>query len=459
MALSFAHVLVSATVASSAAIIFVALLRKPFRVAAGAQAAYWLWLLVPVSVLAILFPAPSHTLLLGASPLPSSVGSVLHSATTGAAPISPSSGYVTAALMIWAAGAGVGLVLMINRQWRFVRSLGPISSDAMGIGRSNFIVTPILVGVWRPQIVVPVDFEARYSVDERALVLEHERAHWDRGDIVINALSAAWLCLSWFNPLTYWAFGMLRLDQEIACDALVLERLKTSARCYADALLKTQLATEAPWRMPVGCHWQSMHPLKERVAMLKRPLPGLLRRLVGFALALGLTFACGYAVWASTAQLQSDSLRVLIHLKLVATNSTGATTQATEFLANSGEPVKFLMGATTDARCVAFLPRIQGGSLVWDKHAADTKPAPAKGNVWLECLVSSNDKVVATPSVITLDSEPSTVDFYNPELATHYVFEIIATTSTEKIAAERQASGSNWLIPAPDAATPPKNSP
>jgi bla regulator protein blaR1 len=457
MALSFAHVLISATVASSAAIFVVALLRKPLRLAVGAQAAYWLWLLVPVSVLAILIPAPSHILLLVASSLPSSVGAALRSAATRGAPVSTSSGYMAAALIIWATGAGVGFSLMLNRQLRFVRSLGPISSDAVGIGRSNFIVTPMLVGIWRPQIVVPVDFEARYSVDEQALVLEHERAHWDRGDIVINALSAAWLCLSWFNPLTYWAFGMLRLDQELACDALVLERLKTSARSYADALLKTQLATEAAWRMPVGCHWQSIHPLKERVAMLKRPLPGLLRRFAGIALALALTLAGGYAVWASTAQPQSDVLRVLIHLKLVTTNSIGTTSQTTEFLANSGEPAKFLMGATTAAKCVAFLPRSQGSSLAWDKHPADTQPIPVKGNIWLECTVSSNDKVVATPSVITLDSEPTTVDFYNRELAAHYVFEITATTSTEKIAAERQASGSNWLVPSPSAATPPKN--
>ena len=451
MALSLAHALLSATIASSAAIILVTLLRKPLRLATGAQAAYWLWLLVPASVLATWMPVPSHTLFLVVGGLPSSLSAALHSRTAAVAPPSESA-YITAVVVVWAVGAAIAFALMLVRQLRFARSLGAISCDAMGIGHSHFIITPMLVGVWRPQIVVPIDFETRYSIDERVLVLEHERAHWDRGDIVINALSAAWLCLSWFNPLTYWAFALLHLDQELACDAHVLQRSKSSPRCYAGALLKTQLATQAAWLMPVGCHWQSIHPLKERVAMLKRPLPGLLRRMGGFALALMLTLSAGYAVWATAVQPQSEDWQVLVHLKLTVTSASDTTSQVTEFLANSAEPVNFGMGTSNETRCVVFLPRMQGGSLAWDKHPVDTKPAPEKKSIWLECMLRNKGQVVATPTLIMLDSERGSVDFYNTALATHYLFEIIATTSKQQIAAERQAAGGPWLIPSPNAA-------
>ncbi len=451
MALNFAQALLSATLVSSAGILLVALLRKPLRMATGAQAAYWLWLLVPASVLATWIPVPSHTLLLVISSLPSYLSAALHSRTTTVAPPS-GSGYITAVVVMWAVGAAIAFALMLIRQLRFARSLGAISSDATGIGRSRSISTPMLVGVWRPKIVVPIDFQTRYSIDEQVLVLEHERAHWDRGDIVINALSAAWLCLSWFNPLTYWAFGLLRLDQELACDALVLQRSKSSPRCYAGALLKTQLATQAAWLMPVGCHWQSIHPLKERVAMLKRPLPGLLRRMAGFALALMLTLLGAYTVWATAVQPPSQDWQVLVHLRLTVTSVSDTTSQATEFLANSAEPVSFGMGTSKETRCVVFLPRILGGSLAWDKHPANTQPGPEKKSIWLECMLRNNGQVVATPALITLDSEPGSVDFYNTALATHYLFEITATTSKEQIAAARQANGGPWFIPSPNAA-------
>lgn len=54
--------LVAVTLAASAAVLFVAALRVPVRRAVGARAAYWLWLSVPASVLAVLLPAPLHAL-------------------------------------------------------------------------------------------------------------------------------------------------------------------------------------------------------------------------------------------------------------------------------------------------------------------------------------------------------------------------------------------------------------
>jgi bla regulator protein blaR1 len=74
------------------------------------------------------------------------------------------------------------------------------------------------MGVWNARIVVPESFEEIYSPRERALVLAHERAHLERRDVAVNVFATVWLCLSWFNPLMYWALGRLRFDQELACD-------------------------------------------------------------------------------------------------------------------------------------------------------------------------------------------------------------------------------------------------
>jgi hypothetical protein len=307
---------------------------------------------------------------------------------------SHSSDYVFGALVIWATGAVIMFTLLLRRQRSFVQSLGRMTSDADGVRRSGAIVAPMLVGAWRPQVVVPVDFEIRYGEEERQLVLAHERAHLVRRDILVNVFAAIWLCLFWFNPLMYWAMGRLRLDQELACDALVLARSKTAPRRYADALLNTQLATESEWHMPIGCHWQSSHPLKERVAMLKRPLPGLSRQILGITLALAVTISGGYTAWAAQ---QIKGTPILIHLNLTVTGVTADIFNAsTEYIANPGEAPTYPSGRPFDARCTAFLPNEGRKSSAWDDQKA--RGIPVTGQIYLECKIGHDGSLVATPA-------------------------------------------------------------
>ncbi len=283
------------TVASSAAILIVGALRKPMRRVAGARVAYWLWLAVPTSVLALWLPVPSHRAqpfahALGSS-LPAVVPPVLVAASAGGSP----STYAAAVLVIWAAGALLLAIWLIYRQQAFVRSLGGLECDAEGFLRSDRIAAPMLIGVWRPQVVVPADFEARYPEEDRTLMLAHERAHRERGDTALNSIATVALLLLWFNPLMYWAVRRFRFDQELACDALVLARSDTSKRRYAHALLKAQLVSDSERWVPVGCHWRPGHPLKERITMLKLASPGLSRRLCGIAFNVLLAASSMYA--------------------------------------------------------------------------------------------------------------------------------------------------------------------
>jgi beta-lactamase regulating signal transducer with metallopeptidase domain len=109
------------------------------------------------------------------------------------------------------------------------------------------------------------------------------------------------LCLSWFNPLMYWAVGQFRFDQELACDASVLAATGTARRRYADALLKAQLAADSLEFVPAGCSWQSRRGLKKRIAVLKRPLPSYMRRAAGVLLAFACIGSGSYVAWATRA--------------------------------------------------------------------------------------------------------------------------------------------------------------
>ena len=286
--------LLELTIAASIAVVLIALLRGPLRRIAGARAAYGLWLMLPLSTLTVLLPTPPHPI----------------APVVGVMPVLPagadSANNETVAFAIWVAGVIVMLAIAVRRQRAFVRSLGKLSRLPNGTYRSAGAREPMVVGALRPRVIVPADFELRYTRDERELVLAHERAHVNRGDALINAIATGWLCLSWFNPLMHRAIGWFRFDQELACDALVLAATGTARRRYADALLKTQLAADSIGAaVPAGCHWQSTHPLTQRIAALKRPLPGTIRRWFGMALVLSLVSSGCYAAWAARPQVQA----------------------------------------------------------------------------------------------------------------------------------------------------------
>ena len=154
---------------------------------------------------------------------------------------------------------------------------------------------PALLGAWRPVVVLPADFELRYSVAERELILAHEGAHRTRGDAQVNALVAALRCVFWFNPLVHFAASRFRFDQELACDAAVITRHSAARRQYANAMLKAQLAD---FGLPIGCNWRSSHPLKERIALMKRRPPARMRAAIGSAIAAALVLGGSYSAWA-----------------------------------------------------------------------------------------------------------------------------------------------------------------
>jgi beta-lactamase regulating signal transducer with metallopeptidase domain len=439
---SVLRVLLAATVSSSVAILLIGALRKPLRAALGARVAYGLWLLVPALVLAALLPVPAQVLASTFDVLPVGVRSALSGVTAVADSVRGPTLPALIGLGIWAAGAVAMIVALTRRQRAFARSLGELSKDANGLRRSRAVPAPLLFGILRPQIVVPEDFESRYSAEERDLMLAHERAHLRRRDVAVNAVASAWLCLSWFNPLAYWALGRLRSDQELACDALVLQGRGQARRSYANALLKTQLAAQASWRLPIECRWQSNHPLKERIMMLKRPLPGMSRRLLGATLIVGLTVSCSYALWAGQAAV--NDAQILIDISVSSADAQGQPNYfaKTRYLVRSGETPPHLgddQARAIDFGCTAFLPGATDDSPAW-KRMRSQGFALRAGQIFLECVILREGKKVSSPVLIIFDGQVATVVTDDSDGPGQYKIEIVATTSEERIAAARQAA-------------------
>src|SRR6185369_5567381 len=91
-------------------------------------------------------------------------------------------------------------------------------------------------GTLRPKILLPA--EARTWTDERRrIVLLHELAHVARRDSLGRAAATIVCALYWFHPASWYAARRMRLEQEHACDDLVLS-LGAKAHAYARDLLE-----------------------------------------------------------------------------------------------------------------------------------------------------------------------------------------------------------------------------
>jgi beta-lactamase regulating signal transducer with metallopeptidase domain len=267
---------------TTAVVSFVALARVPLRGKMGARAVYGLWLAVPASVLALAVPRVAQPNGETAMLPPDVFAWVWARVGALLAAIHVSDRLGVLALALWAAGACATLAVMVLRQRSFARSLGTLIALPDGTWRSRAVTEPMLIGALRPRVLLPLDFEQCYNPEEREFVLAHERAHLRRGDTLVNAFGAAWLCVFWFNPMMFWGMRLLRFDQDLACDAAVLAAAGKGRRGrYAEALLKAQLAGEAGLHPPLVCHWHSVHPLRRRIAELRRPVVGRMRHGIG----------------------------------------------------------------------------------------------------------------------------------------------------------------------------------
>ncbi len=286
------RLLLLSTLATSAAAALVLALRGAVRRRLGASAAYLLWLCVPAAWLAVMLPAPRQEVAAMTQSVAVTVGNLVPD-SAGANIID----WPGLLLLIWLCGSVVMLVRLWRQQRRFMAGLGPLQALADGTWQATAVAgLPAAIGLLRPRVVLPAGFAQRYSPQEQALVLHHERIHIRRGDLQVNAAVALLCCLYWFNPLLLLTLRRCREDQELSCDERVIAANGDARRSYGMAMLKTELALSP---LPVGCHWQNHHPLKERIAMLKRPVPGRQQWIAMALLSLGVSSSLGYTAWAA----------------------------------------------------------------------------------------------------------------------------------------------------------------
>ena len=275
----------------SIALLAALLLRHPLRRFSGPRIAYALWLLPPGAVLVAIWAALAPT----ASPLRrgTDVGALVVAQTASIAatrtPVSVGAGL----LGVWIAGCALSLLILILRYASLRRGLRPAPYELRALQAPHRDIArklrirahaagPALLWAPRPLLLLPADFTRRYSRTQQTHILHHELCHHAQGDPWWNLLAALLGALFWFHPLLPWARRCFLLDQELACDALLLQSRHAAPRAYADTLLLAATGTIPPLTSGVA------HPrqLQERIAMLAQTRRSATRRAAGAILVL-----------------------------------------------------------------------------------------------------------------------------------------------------------------------------
>ncbi len=101
----------------------------------------------------------------------------------------------------------------------------------------NKVPVPVVIGVFRPVILLPAFAATGLTIDQLQAVMAHELAHIRRYDPVLNVLQRVIESLLFFHPAVWWVSRQITNEREHACDELVL----TAGPCriqYADALVR-----------------------------------------------------------------------------------------------------------------------------------------------------------------------------------------------------------------------------
>ena len=125
-------------------------------------------------------------------------------------------------------------------------------ADSLGIARRVSIgvcerlAVPVLMGIVRPMILVPPAALCGWSADELEMVLLHELAHLRRWDNLVNLLQRVVESLLFFHPAVWWLSAWVRLERELCCDRLVVDRVG-QPHAYAEMLVSLSRVEPPGW--------------------------------------------------------------------------------------------------------------------------------------------------------------------------------------------------------------------
>ena len=180
-----------------------------------------------------------------------------------------------------------------------------------------FLKSPIIVGLLKPCIYLPIHLISDYHESDMRYMLLHELQHYRHKDAIANYLMNFAGVLYWFNPFVWFALREMRNDREVACDTSVLKMLEEDDyENYGNTLINfIEKVSISPFPFAASLSG-NMKQIKRRIiniASYEKPtfykkLKGMTAFILTTVLIMGLTpFISTYAADESHYQWKSSS--------------------------------------------------------------------------------------------------------------------------------------------------------
>jgi len=187
------------------------------------------------------------------------------------------------------------------------------------VKQSEERISPFVVGILRPHLVLPSYLFVSLSAEVRAALIVHELAHIRRGDLLVRGIQGIARRLFYFWPPVRWVCREIEKASEMACDHWAIQAAQIPPRLYAESLLnivRSISATRRPANQLAFALRRSF--LEERFNMISRIEPRIERKMTWAAVPAVAVWALFSLTGEGSLQAQEaspPSTSVTIHVK------------------------------------------------------------------------------------------------------------------------------------------------
>jgi beta-lactamase regulating signal transducer with metallopeptidase domain len=247
-------------------------------------------------------------------------------------------GWQRVVFWLWCGGALLGLAMLVVRYSLFLRWMRTttelksteVADLAIQLSRQLGLrcrvrvrilespVGPVVLGLFRPTVVLPAAIVRGKPASELAPLLAHELIHFRRGDLWWALIQVLSKNLFWFHPLVHFAARQVTREAERSCDEETIASLGCTPAAYARCLLGV---LEQKHQLRVAPALPGVRPVEITSARLERVMKlgnGIHRKTpvwTWLVLLLGCVFTLPGAamVWAQNQTAAPRPIEVVIN--------------------------------------------------------------------------------------------------------------------------------------------------
>ncbi len=152
------------------------------------------------------------------------------------------------------------------------------------------VAVPVVVGILKPVVLLPVGLVAGLSMAEVEAVLAHELAHVRRNDFLVNLVQSVVEVLYFFHPALWWLSARVREERENCCDDLAIS-VCGDGRTLARALAQVEAFRLVQQTPAPALAMAFSSPKKQLLHRVRRVLGVSIRPAISNGSLAGLTLA------------------------------------------------------------------------------------------------------------------------------------------------------------------------